>query len=289
MGTMLPSVCTMAEPVNTELFEAEVAVASADYDASSIAGFVDRLYEIALGREADEQGKENWINALVDDKVDTDAARVAWGFIGSTEYSQKNRSNEDYLEDLYKIFWDRDSDVGGEQSWLNVMDTGISRKYIANKFAKSAEFSQICQQYGVERGNIPLTELRDLHQQVAVMVTAHYRSCLGRSPSAKEINGWISEVVDGYESVLVYGVFHFGEFISRNISYTEFVEALYHALLMRNPDDGCQGWVEKLEQGVSRDSVIEGFLESGEFQDICESAGIMAKKKTTHSPRRSLF
>ena len=56
---------------------------------------------------------------------------------------------------------------------------------------------------------------------------------------------------------------------------TDFVTLLYHNVLDRDPDpDGLAGWLNLLETGTSRTSVVVGFSESPEYQnDTAASLG----------------
>lgn len=71
------------------------------------------------------------------------------------------------------------------------------------------------------------------------------------------------------------GFFNSSEFISRNVSNEEYVRILYRTFLDREPDAiGFADWVSRLENGQSRDAIIEGFAHSVEFTGICRGFGI---------------
>jgi len=65
------------------------------------------------------------------------------------------------------------------------------------------------------------------------------------------------------------------EFVARDTSNGDFVIILYRAFFDREPDTGgYTNWVEKLNDGESRQSVLDGFLYSQEFSNLCNSFGI---------------
>ena len=62
-------------------------------------------------------------------------------------------SDTEYIEILYDTFLGRDADAAGLKAWQNVLDSGLSRMHVFRGFAESPEFTQICQSYGILRGN----------------------------------------------------------------------------------------------------------------------------------------
>ena len=76
-----------------------------------VKGFVTRLYQICLEREADASGLSSWINVLV---THANSGRdVAYGFVFSDEFKGRNYSNTDYVKQLYRAFLGRESDPAG--------------------------------------------------------------------------------------------------------------------------------------------------------------------------------
>lgn len=68
------------------------------------------------------------------------------------------------------------------------------------------------------------------------------------------------------------------EFQNRNLSNAEFLEVLYEAFMNRSSDeDGKNYWKNFLDNGISREHVLLEFLNSAEYADRCEEAGICAK------------
>lgn len=114
-----------------------------------ITGFVTRLYRVCLNREPDMGGLNAWCNVLR--SHESSGSEVAYGFIFSSEFINKNLSNEDYVEHLYKAFMGRDSDAAGKSAWIKVLEKGESRKHVFDGFVGSREFTEICNSYGILR------------------------------------------------------------------------------------------------------------------------------------------
>ena len=60
-------------------------------------------------------------------------------FIQSAEYTARNRTNEEYVEDLYNAILRRGADPAGFQAWVNNLNT-MSRQQVLQAFTSSAEF-----------------------------------------------------------------------------------------------------------------------------------------------------
>jgi hypothetical protein len=66
---------------------------------------------------------------------------ISSGFAGSGEYLARNRSNAQYVGDLYNAFLRRGGDLQGVQFWINDLDTGArTRENVRQNFIASSEF-----------------------------------------------------------------------------------------------------------------------------------------------------
>ena len=60
------------------------------------------------------------------------------------------------------------------------------------------------------------------------------------------------------------------------MSEEEYMRILYKAFFNRDPDAaGLAGWLELLNRGTSRDEVLNGFIYSREFGELCQNFGII--------------
>lgn len=123
--------------------------------ASDLEGFVTRLYELTLNRKADAGGLEYWIGELQSGRKT--GADVSENFIFSNEFTEKNVSDSDFLDIMYRAFFDREPDDGGKTHWLDKLNEGYNRKYILANFVNSEEFNGICSTYGIKPGAIKLS------------------------------------------------------------------------------------------------------------------------------------
>jgi len=75
---------------------------------------------------------------------------VANGFVFSQEFLNKNTTNDEYLQVLYKAFFNRQPDPAGLQGWLDAFATGASREDVLNGFIYATEFAELCDEYGIK-------------------------------------------------------------------------------------------------------------------------------------------
>lgn len=153
--------------------------------------FVNRLYKLILSRDADDSGRRAWVSNLVSKKET--AAITVYGFIHSNEFQGKNLSDGDYVDILYATLLDRTADSKGHTDWVNVLQSNHTRDYVLKGFIDSAEFTQICADYGVERGTI------ENNERVYQNPSQYYQI----QDSIKPLSGGGYELSSGYEGLKV--------------------------------------------------------------------------------------
>ena len=257
------------------------------FASSGADAFVTRCYKVVFQREPDEDGFAYWTETL--DTNPSNAASVACAFIFSEEYKELNRTNEEFVKDLYYLFMGREADKAGFDFWCNGLSNGMTRDDVLTSFANSAEFITICESFGlpadsestspITTGSVPtLTNSNDKITNVTLFVERLYKICLNRTPDKEGIAFWVNSLLEGqfssYECAM--GFIMSPEYTNLNLSDAQYVENLY-ACLMNRPADaaGKAIWLEVLSNGtMTREQVFNEFATSQEFADICESYGI---------------
>lgn len=245
-------------------------------ERNDIAAFIDRLYQYCLLRDADMEGARFWYDA-VSSKTCT-GADVAKNFFFSPEFTSYNYSDRQYLELLYKTMMNRTADEDGMSYWLDLLDTGVSRTYVFREFSESKEFTEICNQYGIDHGSVTLTEGRDQNLGLTKFVSRLYTKALGRSRDLDGLNYWCGQVASGamtIPQVSTDGFFHSEEFKLKGLSNEEYIKVLYRTFMGREyDDDGLAYWKQRLNSGSSRDDILYEFANSAEFTQIKQSYGM---------------
>lgn len=240
--------------------------------------FVELLYKKFLGRSPDRVGIEGWTNAL---ENGFSGPQVAAAIFNSSEYINKNLSDDEYLTQLYKACLGRNPDKSGYESWMQYLKNHYSRNYILAGFINSVEFKNLCERYGVSTDDFtptgPKYTLVPNKEKIGKFVTFLYNSTLNRDPDAGGYNDWVNAIYSGSVSgeTAAYGFVFSVEFKNKNVSNQEFVTVLYKAFLGREPDaSGLAAWTQALDEGSSREKVFFGFSHSDEFTNVCIDAGI---------------
>jgi RHS repeat-associated protein len=109
--------------------------------------WVTTLYNVTLNRAPDSGGLAAWDNVLRNGYAQGQAAFLqsakdtAAGFFDSTEYLNRNRTNSEYVRDLYLAYLNREPDQAGWDAWTNLLNNGASRQSVRAGFADSGEFA----------------------------------------------------------------------------------------------------------------------------------------------------
>ncbi len=106
------------------------------------------FYRGLLARLPDSTGFGFWVSQFRQAQcasasaVRAAAADISNQFANSAEYAQRNRSNAQYVGDLYNAFLRRGADLAGVQYWLSQLDSGAkSRTQLRADFFASPEFT----------------------------------------------------------------------------------------------------------------------------------------------------
>ena len=246
---------------------------------TSVARFVDRMYDLCLDRRADSSGLNNWVTGLMLKKKT--AADIVYGFFNSAEFKKRNLSDEEFVELCYLVMINRSPDSGGLQYWKGILQNGVSRNYVLKGFLGSTEFSNLCKNYGITPGTIKLTEARDQNYNLTVFVVRMYKLVLGRKYDVGGLNGWCKKVLSASDRRaaiinMALGFFNSPEFLKKNTDNKTYVTLLYRVFFDRSPDTGgLNGWLNKLSKGMSRDDVLRGFANSPEFTNVLKKFGLL--------------
>ena len=256
-----------------------------DYDYEKLNDFVSRLYRNFLKREPDEKGLADWVEALVSGRGT--GAKLVSGFVLSKEYQANSLSDEEYVTAMYRIIFKREPDAAGLQSWITVLDNGCTNKKILEGFINSDEFDNLCKDLGITQGSYKSDEIADNNYLVSSFVARLYRLILGRRYDREGLDNWVRALVYGTKtaSEVVRDFIGSKEFQNRHLDDRSFVIILYQAILDREPDEsGLRSWTDVLDRGYTREKVLEGFLKSTEFDELCKTYGIESYDHKTEKP-----
>ncbi len=244
--------------------------AKADEPAKTVDDFVERCYTVTLDRPSDPDGFADWKDQLLNGRAV--GIEVAYGFLFSPEYTKKNKSNEDYVTDLYMLFMGRTPDEAGYNDWVGQLNNGKSRLEVYAGFANSLEFYNLCTEYGITAGRYVMGYDRATINNVNLFVERLYKICLGRIGDREGQKNWVEKLItkqiSGTECARSF--IQSAEYVNKGLYDENYVKNLYLAMMGRPYDaDGFNNWMDALSNGMTRDEVFAGFANSAEFANLC--------------------
>lgn len=223
-----------------------------------------RLYQAVLDRAPDVAGHNAWTARLV---LEGQAAvDIAQGFMGSPEFQARFGMVDDagFVTLLYNNVLERAPDDAGLARWTGDLDAGASRADVVLGFANSAEFIQstAAQARAFELANVTARWSDDVYRL--------YQATLDRVPDLTGFLNWTERLATGMSFEEVADMFvRSPEFTATyaDLENAGFVELLYQNVLDRAGDaTGLANWTGRLEDGMTRAQVVEGFSQSPEFK-----------------------
>jgi LCP family protein required for cell wall assembly len=114
-------------------------------------------------------------------------------------------------------------------------------------------------------------------EQVQAFVTRFYVQCLNRQPDSGGLSEWVGRLMNGSKTGadVAHGFVFSEEFLANNHGNEAFLTILYSAFFNRQPDaEGYSAWLSRMAGGMNREKVLDGFLKSQEFAQLCADFGI---------------
>ncbi len=238
--------------------------------------FIVRLYVNVLGRKSYAESEvDYWYQKLV--SKESTGADVAMGFFCSIEFKEKGLSDEEYVDVLYRVMFDRAAGASEIKYWTDKLEIGMSREFVYVGFANSNEFMQVCNNYGVNRGTITWTAYRDQNEGVTAFVNRLYNRALNRKGEDGGMELWTRTILCKEKTVeeVACGFIFSDEFLDKHYVNEEYIKILYRTFMDRECGlTELLHWVSKLNAGMSREEVFREFVRSPEFSGIMQKYGI---------------
>ena len=106
----------------------------------NLTAFVSRLYSKVLGRAYDVPGLDSHTAKYLETG---DIYSMAYDFIFSSEFTEKELSDEEFVEVMYNTFFNRASDEAGKADWLKLLADGGTREDVLKGFVGSGECEEL--------------------------------------------------------------------------------------------------------------------------------------------------
>lgn len=268
--TPVPTVT--AAPTATPAATATPAPTAPPLDERGIIGFVTRLYRLVLNRNPEQDGLEFWTGNLRSGNMT--AAEVSHGFVTGEEFRNRELSNRERLDIMYRTFMDREGEADGVAFWMGKLEDGISLEELYSGFVNAEEFHNVCSSYGVEAGMyMQGFELKPVNRTYS-FVNRLYKKCLDRNGDFSGLHYWVKKIMNQQLSIgEVAAEFIFSkEYKNKDVDLEAYMTTLYRVFMNRKPDDeGMDSW---MRCGRPREYIFNAFVASEEFSNICNSYGL---------------
>ncbi len=241
---------------------------------NQVRAFVERMYTVALGRDADPSGCDFWTGLLLGGN--NDGAGLAEEFLLGNEFKNKNHSDGDYVDVLYATFFDREPATEEVSFWTATLQQGFTREYVLAGFVNSPEFFDLCSGYGISRGTLRENG-EAINPGIGRFAERLYTKVLERSGDEVGVEYWTIVIADGTSTpeLAAQNFFSSPEYLARNTTDEEYIKALYRTFMDRECDEsGIEFWKNTMNSGATRESVLKGFAESPEFKEIMARYGL---------------
>lgn len=206
-----------------------------DRSLPSATQFVDALYTAFLNRTPSTSEAAGFINAL---NGGASPASVAALFPTSNEFINLETQHD------YQTLLGRPASAAEQATWLAARQAGMTEQQEQALILVSDEF--FGDQGGTAQG----------------WITGIYQKLLGRTPSAAEVNGWLSAPVQTAAERLATAT----TFVTGPEADGDLVDQAYQLLLHRTAGTAEQaGWVSALEAGLPVSQLLGDIATSTEF------------------------
>ncbi|MCR9125138.1 MAG: DUF4214 domain-containing protein [Rhodobacteraceae bacterium] len=228
-----------------------------------ISAQVFRLYQATLDRAPDAGGHLGWSSRLFENTLDL--LQAADSFIASREFFLEygQLDNAGFVGNLYTNVLGRTGSAAEVTGWTDLMAGGLTRAQVVLGFSESAEF------IAKTRAASDAFALANTDTVWTDDVYRLYQATLDRLPDAPGLRGWTGQLGSGTPfDTVVAGFVGSTEFQNTygTLDNSGFVNLLYTNVLGRPGEAaGVAGWLDLLDNGTSRETVVQGFSQSREF------------------------
>lgn len=111
--------------------------------------------------------------------------------------------------------------------------------------------------------------------QQEAFIERFYQNILGRTADSGGMSNWLDVIQNQSAAQVAMGFLNSQEFINLNLTNEEFLDIMYQTMFNRVADDGGKNdWLNKMNNGRTKQSVMFGFFQSQEFKNLTDSFGV---------------
>ncbi|GEM_PF-4815221 len=250
---------------------------------TELENFLRGIYTVTLARDPAEAELIKWTAAV---NEGTTAADIIKDIIFSEEFQSHFPSNASFVSMMYRAILGREGGASEITSWASRLDAGVSYGKVIQGFIGSAEFIKRCSVIGIRPGKFVSNLMADRYPDISAFVANIYLTVLQRGCDAHGLENWITKLTEGMSgTTLVSNFIESKEFRSNFPDHKTFVQIMYRTALGREGSEKeVASWAGRMDDGQTYKLILQGFLNSTEFNNKCRALGI--KRGTYKSPYR---
>lgn len=249
--------------------------------------FVGNIYGVIFNREADEEGKNYWVNQVLNENIGV--LDLLNQILDQPEFEELNISNEEFINRNYELLLNREADQEGFDYWSSILGDNTSkdkRLSLINEMAHSEEFMGEINNLGIlfkkykQEPTVEPEKRSDLDE----FISDAYTYLLGRDYDYEGFNYWKGQLTSQNKGAidLINEFIKLDEFKSRNLSDKQFISEIYQVLFNREADsDGLNYWTSLYQKDKSSQrtvNIVLNIADNAEFLDRIKGMNIIFKK-----------
>ncbi|MCB2183986.1 MAG: DUF4214 domain-containing protein [Desulfobulbaceae bacterium] len=211
-----------------------------------------------------------------DGKLEIIVSQGAQLVIVDSEGTQITQSDStEYIFEMFKgAAAAKDIDGDYKIDLISGGNTSSKDQAVVSRWTAPDDVTLSALSYGRYQFHQSLTNISDF-------VSRFYQVVLGRSADALGLNYWTDSLYSGTRAGadVAVGFIFSEEFTNQQLDNESYLQVLYSAFFNREPDQsGYNSWLIQLDSGTGRDTVLDGFIYSQEFKNLCLAYSILAVK-----------
>lgn len=249
--------------------------------------YIQQLYCDMTGIEVPKTSLHAWSQKIMNDPLAAYQFAYEVAYLPQVLFEQLD--DEAYITRVYNAIMDTKITKGRLEAYLKQFEEGLSRTDFVARLINSKGFKLRLFKYGISEQTFRRTSAQKAYDNDAKFILRLYDKAYKREAEYEGFEYWVlkfrNEKNTTYsELVEFFALSKEATDVAKN--YGAYVKMLYRAIYDREADgDGYNYWKTLMDFGVSREEVLEGFLNSQEFENLCKSYG--GKKGSYKSPKHA--
>ena len=236
--------------------------------------FIRELYKDMTGEDVPTTSLLAWSQNIMNDSGE--AYRYAYEVAYLPKVLFERMDDEAYITRVYNAILDTHISKGRLEYYLQRFSEGLTRSDFVSLLINSKGFKLRVFKYGIKDVTFRRSKAQLAYDNDAKFILRLYEKAYKREAEYEGFEFWVlkfrNENTTYSELVEFFALSK--EATEHSKSYGSYIKMLYRAIYDREADeDGFNYWKTFMDFGVTRQEVLEGFLNSPEFDELCQRYG----------------